>query len=375
MKSITCNALLTLSLLTVTKPARAMDPLEGMRGIPAIVEKTIARPLMSNTVDRFLCKLTKISLCSPGLALFVFPIVHVRDIILEDINSMQFANYLNRVEYTYSRNPSEIFMRITDNSSASDNTLEPISDFVKALQTVNPAYALKLAISIKKIKTHTPCNLPITVLKNLHFNPVADKAASLERIKTFLLVLHRKQKKDARFKLPNNVTQQILSYLPEDILHEDHFYKQMSFDGYKALVERCPYEWFLSLAGNLKGKDKTLFINTITPYIVDYRLTKLKELLEDESEYTDPYSCSTLSYNKTAQKVALCHGLNTLVTLLDPGNVEQHREMLSKHIRCELKYYSTKLGNLFYMIDFNPLHYLLTEQPSLEQLSLIEKHT
>lgn len=363
MKSITRNALLALSLLTVTKPARAMDTINPNPKLMVLVMLGGSMVILGGVIggifilhakenrERNTIRQTKLDAYSGNIYASLelsyqhCPIPDCGDCFKEDLcaNNKIFQKYLFKKENT-------------------------------------PIHQINQIGEILRLNDTNALN---SLIKFARFTPQStNKAKSLGRIKTFLLSFNRTYKK-LNYELPQGISDQILSYLPEDILHEDHFRRQIKFGGYKTLVKTCPYEWFVNLSDNLSGQDKIHFIDTITPHIVDYRLNNLKELFGTNLE------------GQTAHLIATHHGNVVIANLLDPEKVEQHHDMLAKHIRNELargrrsissdnlpaklknKQKELKHKSIKETIhdDNNPSHYLLTEQPSLEQPSLIEKHT
>ncbi len=135
--------------------------------------------------------------------------------------------------------------------------------------------------------------------------------ASRDRIKTTLLYLDRQE-----VELPRELHSKILSYLPEDVLNVDHLAFVMGNDQLGKLISECPFAWFKALYDAKPEGKKVRFLEKIVPAIVEYRMSKLRELLRDEKiQNFDPNNVDPV-----------------ILTLLDKDNVEQHRQAITKNV-------------------------------------------
>ncbi|MGE0009934.1 MAG: ankyrin repeat domain-containing protein [Candidatus Babeliales bacterium] len=119
----------------------------------------------------------------------------------------------------------------------------------------------------------------------------------------------------ARNLVPHDVQLKLLSYMPEDTLNQEHARLLLNCEtNIEELAAYCPLEWFVAMYQDKKYKEE--FLEKIVAAVVTHRLSIVRHMVAD------------------AQVQRLVQSHNPIVrALLDPHNVEQHREAIAANVR------------------------------------------
>lgn len=110
--------------------------------------------------------------------------------------------------------------------------------------------------------------------------------------------------------LPKVIGKKIISYMPEDLMSADHAKMVYNYStDIKELVEHCPISWFNKMYEDTVDIYKSAFLAKVVPAIVEFRLGKVKEMLEGRTS-DDP----------------------AIASIIDIDTIGQHRAAITKHV-------------------------------------------
>lgn len=160
------------------------------------------------------------------------------------------------------------------------------------------------------------------ILQTAHYNPTRNaqsegQCSSCARKQEALLVFNRQ--------LPAELSQKILTYLPEDICNSDQLRAILSYKDIPQLLSHCPFAWFKQIYQSKENYQKAQFLDAFIPACVNYRLERLQALLNDSN------------VQEAAQERADNDDGDVIRTILDPNNVEQHRDTIEQSVRRQLE--------------------------------------
>lgn len=134
-----------------------------------------------------------------------------------------------------------------------------------------------------------------------------------------------------RLKLARDIQFLLLSNMPEEVCTKNHavmlLHKGVSLE---QLVPHCRFSWLKQISQEASHAQRSVFLEKLVPVIVQHRMGKVAELLSSK-QLLDLYSLNILIHRFKRLDID-----PTVLAVLDPAQVEQHRAGIEQNVRNAL---------------------------------------